>query len=186
MKESVVQIGGHRYRYVYDHETHATVYKGPVGSAPDLSEEEFLTWMLFDAINFPEPDVLEDEIYELVEGEEITPEEAMIELKKKYPEWRNWEVNHSQFGVFPGDHTLDVWGKYSWNLHGGGKITFVGDEDEIGEFNSFKEMKNEAADLAQSRKEEWQESDYKDPKTFFEADPKVIYEKKRKEYEEEE
>jgi len=44
-KESVVEIpsgSGNKYRYVYDHETGRTEYLGPVGSAPDLGEEEFL------------------------------------------------------------------------------------------------------------------------------------------------
>jgi len=42
-KENIVEIpsgSGNRYRYVY--EDGATKYLGPVGSAPDLAEEEFL------------------------------------------------------------------------------------------------------------------------------------------------
>jgi len=42
MKETTVEIGGHRYRYHYDPDTQKTVYDGPVGSAPELSEAEFL------------------------------------------------------------------------------------------------------------------------------------------------
>ena len=42
-KESIVEIpsgSGNRYRYVYDQGS--TNYLGPVGSAPDLGEEEFM------------------------------------------------------------------------------------------------------------------------------------------------
>ena len=42
MKESVVEIpvgSGNRYRYEYSEGQ--TLYRGPVGSAPDLGEEEF-------------------------------------------------------------------------------------------------------------------------------------------------
>ena len=42
-KESVVEIphgSGNRYRYEYS--AGSTIYKGPVGSAPDLGEAEFL------------------------------------------------------------------------------------------------------------------------------------------------
>jgi hypothetical protein len=42
-KESVVTIGGHQYRYEYDGESGKTIYKGPVGSAPELGEAEFLS-----------------------------------------------------------------------------------------------------------------------------------------------
>jgi hypothetical protein len=41
-KESVVEIGGHQYRYQYDEESGKTLYKGPVGTAPELGEAEFL------------------------------------------------------------------------------------------------------------------------------------------------
>lgn len=39
MKESVVEIKGHKYRYVY--ENGETVYRGPVGDAPPISMDEF-------------------------------------------------------------------------------------------------------------------------------------------------
>jgi len=42
MKESIVEIAGHRYRYGYDSDTKRTVYLGPVGDGPELSENEFL------------------------------------------------------------------------------------------------------------------------------------------------
>jgi poly(A) polymerase len=41
MKESIVEIGNHQYRYGYDSSTKKTVYLGPVGSSVPLSEEEF-------------------------------------------------------------------------------------------------------------------------------------------------
>ena len=41
--ESVVIIKGHKYRYRYDYMTGKTIYLGPVGSAPDIGEEEFLS-----------------------------------------------------------------------------------------------------------------------------------------------
>jgi len=44
-KESVVEIpdgSGRFYRYEYDESTGKTLYKGPVGDAPQMSEEEFL------------------------------------------------------------------------------------------------------------------------------------------------
>jgi len=44
MKESIVVISGHRYRYEYV--DGATVYRGPVGDAPELSEQEFLAAMI--------------------------------------------------------------------------------------------------------------------------------------------
>ena len=44
--DSIVEIGGHRYRYAYDPGSQQTLYRGPVGSAPALTEQEFLR--LFD------------------------------------------------------------------------------------------------------------------------------------------
>lgn len=41
MKESVVDIGGHQYRYGYDPATKKTTYLGPVGGAPTISERTF-------------------------------------------------------------------------------------------------------------------------------------------------
>jgi len=43
MKENVVEISGHRYRYAYDPDTGKTLYKGPVGSAPPISQDDFLS-----------------------------------------------------------------------------------------------------------------------------------------------
>jgi hypothetical protein len=45
-KESVVDIGGHQYRYTYDPESKKTLYLGPVGSAPPLSEADFSRLMM--------------------------------------------------------------------------------------------------------------------------------------------
>jgi hypothetical protein len=42
VKESVVEIGGHQYRYTYNPETQRTEYLGPVGESPPLNETEFL------------------------------------------------------------------------------------------------------------------------------------------------
>jgi len=45
-KDSIVEIpagSGNKYRYEYS--DGATIYRGPVGSAPDLAEEEFLREM---------------------------------------------------------------------------------------------------------------------------------------------
>lgn len=44
MKESIVEIpegSGNQYRYEYDPSSGKTLYRGPVGTAPALSEEEF-------------------------------------------------------------------------------------------------------------------------------------------------
>ena len=44
-KEHQVEIppgSGNRYRYAYDPERQATIYKGPVGEAPPIGEEDFL------------------------------------------------------------------------------------------------------------------------------------------------
>jgi len=43
-KENIVEIpegSGNRYKYAYDPGSKSTVYKGPVGSAPDITEEEW-------------------------------------------------------------------------------------------------------------------------------------------------
>jgi len=39
---SIVQIGNHQYRYHYDPTSQKTIYDGPVGSAPEIGEEEFM------------------------------------------------------------------------------------------------------------------------------------------------
>jgi hypothetical protein len=41
MAEHIVKIKGHRYRYAY--EEGQTVYKGPVGDAPPISPEDFMS-----------------------------------------------------------------------------------------------------------------------------------------------
>jgi hypothetical protein len=46
MTESVVEINGHQYRYVYNQDTKATEYLGPVGDAPPVGEAEFLSVIL--------------------------------------------------------------------------------------------------------------------------------------------
>jgi GNAT superfamily N-acetyltransferase len=45
VKESVVDINGHQYRYRYDPASGKTIYVGPVGSAPAISEEDFTAVM---------------------------------------------------------------------------------------------------------------------------------------------
>lgn len=47
-RESIVEINRHQYRYEYEPDTKATRYIGPVGSAPELSEEEFYRQMMGD------------------------------------------------------------------------------------------------------------------------------------------
>ena len=42
---SVVEIKGSKYRYSYDPETQQTVYQGPLGEAPALSEQDFIDFM---------------------------------------------------------------------------------------------------------------------------------------------
>lgn len=42
MKESIVEINGHQYRYGYDPDTQKTKYLGPVGDAPAISQAEFM------------------------------------------------------------------------------------------------------------------------------------------------
>lgn len=42
LNESIVTINGYQYRYEYDKSSGKTVYKGPVGNAPALSEGQFL------------------------------------------------------------------------------------------------------------------------------------------------
>lgn len=42
MTESIVDIGGHQYRYRYNQDTQLTEYIGPVGDSPPLKESEFL------------------------------------------------------------------------------------------------------------------------------------------------
>jgi hypothetical protein len=42
MKEHVVDIKGHKYRYIYVPETQGMKYLGPVGDAPEISEDEFM------------------------------------------------------------------------------------------------------------------------------------------------
>ena len=44
-QESIVIISGHQYRYEYDEETQTTKYLGPVGDAPEMTEEIFLAAM---------------------------------------------------------------------------------------------------------------------------------------------
>jgi hypothetical protein len=41
VKESIVEINGHQYRYRYDPSTQKTEYVGPVGDAPAMAEEDF-------------------------------------------------------------------------------------------------------------------------------------------------
>jgi len=45
MTESIVVIGSHQYRYSYNPDTGKTEYRGPVGSAPELKEEQFMAIM---------------------------------------------------------------------------------------------------------------------------------------------
>jgi hypothetical protein len=47
MNESVVVINDNYYRYGYDPDTQKTHYLGPVGEAPQLSEEQFMAAVEF-------------------------------------------------------------------------------------------------------------------------------------------
>jgi hypothetical protein len=46
MSESIVEIEGHLYRYEYDPASQKTLYRGPVGDAPPLTEEMFRDLLL--------------------------------------------------------------------------------------------------------------------------------------------
>jgi hypothetical protein len=50
MSDSIVNISGHQYRYRYNPDTGKTEYKGPVGDAPALTEEEFFALIFADEI----------------------------------------------------------------------------------------------------------------------------------------
>jgi hypothetical protein len=45
VKENIVTISGHQYRYTYDPETQQTAYLGPVGDSPPMGEEDFVRAM---------------------------------------------------------------------------------------------------------------------------------------------
>jgi len=42
MRQSIVEIRGNKYRYAYDPDLGETIYLGPVGKSPMISEEDFL------------------------------------------------------------------------------------------------------------------------------------------------
>jgi hypothetical protein len=42
----VVEIAGHQYRYGYDPDSKKTIYLGPIGDGPEISEEDFLAAIL--------------------------------------------------------------------------------------------------------------------------------------------
>jgi hypothetical protein len=69
MKESVVDIKGHRYRYRYDPETKDTLYVGPVGDAPAISEGEF-------AESF-------NRMIEWQQGRIVIPKDDWVDFKKR-------------------------------------------------------------------------------------------------------
>jgi hypothetical protein len=50
-KESVVDIKGGLYKYIYDPESKKTTYLGPVGVAPALDEAEFMKLMAFEELD---------------------------------------------------------------------------------------------------------------------------------------
>lgn len=68
MKENVVEIGNHRYRYGYDSSTKRTVYLGPVGDGPELSENEFLKALATTDLT---PELIIDDMVEAYGEEDI-------------------------------------------------------------------------------------------------------------------
>jgi len=62
-KESIVEIppgSGNHYRYEYDESSGKTLYRGPVGDAPQIGEEEFLR-LVHDIAIEPKITISEDE-----------------------------------------------------------------------------------------------------------------------------
>lgn len=100
-KESVVEIKSGKYRYVYNEQTRATEYLGPVGNSPPLSEAEFLKIV---AIALPQHAELADAL-----------EKNLITLKPKFVDLEeDWEVE-----VDSEDDVTTVEGEYGMrNLHG--------------------------------------------------------------------
>lgn len=86
MKESIVDIEGHSYRYGYNESTQKTVYLGPVGDAPALTEEQFLQEIKFseDDIKFMEETTDEGIIFCVAESLDspIRPEDSIDDIIK--------------------------------------------------------------------------------------------------------
>ena len=80
MKEHVVEIKGGRYRYHYDPELKRTVYDGPVGFSPPLTQDEFEQFFrtIYD-MSFEDNQKMVSEIREIadqMEGEVWMPANA--------------------------------------------------------------------------------------------------------------
>jgi hypothetical protein len=98
-RESIVEIGGHKYRYEYEPESRKTVYKGPVGDAPELTEEQFF------AMATQEPALSEEECWAIIDeigwGTKTTDSDAVKKMlmKRLTPEEANaffWHVQLQQ------------------------------------------------------------------------------------------
>ena len=103
MKESIVQIGNHQYRYAYDPTSRATKYLGPVGDAPEIGEQEFLalldegSWVRVKVDIAVESGVTEEDIRALVVDQPKAVQDKVVaqfdhdELEKIYASWIDWQ-----------------------------------------------------------------------------------------------
>jgi len=87
---TVVEIppgSGNRYKYVY--EDGKTVYKGPVGDSPQLTEEEFLEMMKADTIR--------DKI--IGELKKVREDDVAGVIREEFKDWKNYgDVNPQEHG----------------------------------------------------------------------------------------
>jgi hypothetical protein len=99
MKENVVQIKGGKYRYQYDPETGKTLYRGPVGDAPSISEQDFFNhldngWL--DKLQEPGSIGITSEIWDFIRFDRMHVQ--VTQVLKGQTEWAsrripdNWKV----------------------------------------------------------------------------------------------
>jgi len=150
-KESQVEINGHLYRYHYDEDTQKTVYDGPVGDAPTISEAEFMAaaavehridlrrvsnpsrmiqdaWphnLYYDGINLHQ--FYRDHMELMADKLGIGKEESMlIEDEEGGDYWEEWVVRgqESYLGYIPSEDTfLSGWDMFPPDV-GAGKVMF--------------------------------------------------------------
>jgi hypothetical protein len=89
MKESIASIGGHQYRYAYDPSTKKTVYLGPVGDAPALSENELVNFLRMGASLDGEPEMIEEykHGFWFEDNEDYQPWKHPMQTKANIWEW---------------------------------------------------------------------------------------------------
>jgi len=175
MKDTIVEIKGNRYRYQYDPGSKSMIYRGPVGSAPGITEEEFERWAIYRDDADLSPDEIEKFYDEMLKSEE----DVGVALDETYGHVYQHYASRSDYHLMPGHTKVMIWPgpddeNDPYRLYPNDTDPIDVGDKFIGEFDTLQEAIDAAFKDADKRMKAWEATPHEDPQDWVKAKAKKV------------